>query len=66
VLTNVRVRVHDGAPSAAGPDDPFDLVGPRAVVRERLAHVKSLGFDDLVLVPDRHDTAYLEELRALA
>ena len=56
VLTNVRVRVDDGAPSAAGPDDPFDLVGPRAVVRERLAHVKALGFDDLVLVarPARH------------
>jgi alkanesulfonate monooxygenase SsuD/methylene tetrahydromethanopterin reductase-like flavin-dependent oxidoreductase (luciferase family) len=39
--------------------------GPRAVVEERLRHVRSLGFDDLVLVPARHDRAHLEELRAL-
>ena len=65
VLTNVHVRLDADRPSPSGPDDPFELVGPRAVVEERLRHVRALGFDDLVLVPARHDADHLEELRAL-
>ena len=65
VLTNVNVRLDEGAPSPSGPDDPFDLVGPREIVLERIRHVKALGFDDLVLVAPRHDPAHLEALRAL-
>ena len=40
-----------------GPDDPFNLVGPRSVILERLRHLRELGFDDVVLVPSRHDAA---------
>lgn len=65
VLTNVHVNLGAERPSAAGPDDPFDLVGPRAVVEERIRHVRALGFDDLVLVAARHDTEHLLALRAL-
>ena len=65
VLTNVHVNVQADRPSPSGPDDPFDLIAPRAVVEERLRHVQSLGFDDLVLVPARHDAEHLKELRAL-
>jgi hypothetical protein len=65
VLTNVNARFDVDAPSPSGPDDPFDLVAPRDVVLERLRHVESLGYDDLVLVATRHDTAHLEALRAL-
>jgi hypothetical protein len=53
------------APSPSGPDDPFNLVAPREIVLERIRHVKTLGFDDLVLVAPRHDAAHLEALRAL-
>lgn len=65
VLTNVNVRLDVDAPSPSGPDDPFDLVAPREIVLERIRHVKTLGFDDLVLVAPRHDAAHLEALRAL-
>ena len=65
VLTNVVVRLDAERPSPNGPDDPFDLIGPRSVALERLGHLKALGFDDVVLVPARHEAPYLEELRAL-
>jgi alkanesulfonate monooxygenase SsuD/methylene tetrahydromethanopterin reductase-like flavin-dependent oxidoreductase (luciferase family) len=65
VLTNVAVRLDAAEPSSTGPDDPFDLVCPRAVAVERLQHVRELGFDDVVLVAPRHDADYLKELRAL-
>ena len=65
VLTNVNVRLEAEKPSPDGPDDPFDLIGPRSVAVERLRHLRELGFDDVVLVPSRHDAAHLRELRAL-
>jgi alkanesulfonate monooxygenase SsuD/methylene tetrahydromethanopterin reductase-like flavin-dependent oxidoreductase (luciferase family) len=65
VLTNVNVRLEGEKPSPDGPDDPFDLVGPRTVALERLRHVKALGFDDVVLVAARHDASHLKDLRAL-
>ena len=65
VLTNVNVRLDAAEPSPSGPDDPFDLVGPRAVAVERLAHIQELGFDDVVLVTQRYDAGHLAELRAL-
>ena len=65
VLTNVNVRLETEKPSPDGPDDPFDLVAPRSVVIERLRHLKTLGFDDVVLVSARHDAPHLKELRAL-
>ena len=65
VLTNVVVRLDAETPSPNGPDDPFDLIGPRSVALERLRHLKALGFDDVVLVPARHEAPYLEEAPAL-
>jgi len=65
VLTNVAVRLDDAASSPDGPDDPFDLVCPRSVAIARIAHLKDLGFDDVVLVSQRHDDGSLKELRAL-
>ena len=65
VLTNVNVGLEAEKPSPDGPDDPFDLIGPRSVAVERLRHLRELGFDDVVLVPSRHDAAHLRELRAL-
>ena len=62
VLTNVNVRLAE-QPSPDGPDDPFDLIGPRSVAVDRLRHVRELGFDDVVLVASRHDAAHLRELR---
>ena len=53
-------------PSPDGPDDPCDLKCPRDVARERLHRLRGLGFDDVVLVPRRHDAEHLQELRALA
>jgi alkanesulfonate monooxygenase SsuD/methylene tetrahydromethanopterin reductase-like flavin-dependent oxidoreductase (luciferase family) len=64
VLTNVHVRFEKDA-SPAGPDDPYNLVGPREIVADRLRHAIELGFDDLVLVARRHDAEHLAELRAL-
>ena len=66
VLTNVAVRLDAAAPSSDAPDAPFDLVCPAAVASDRLQYVKSLGFDDVVLVANRYDDAHLAELRGLA
>src|SRR5262249_28187143 len=65
VLTNVAVRLDDTAASSDGPDDPFDLVCPRSVAIARIAHLKDLGFDDVVLVSRRQDGASLRGLRAV-
>jgi alkanesulfonate monooxygenase SsuD/methylene tetrahydromethanopterin reductase-like flavin-dependent oxidoreductase (luciferase family) len=65
VLTNVAVRLDAAEPSSGAPDAPFDLVCPPAVARERLQYVRDLGFDDVVLVANRHDDAHLAELRGL-
>jgi alkanesulfonate monooxygenase SsuD/methylene tetrahydromethanopterin reductase-like flavin-dependent oxidoreductase (luciferase family) len=65
VVTNVVVDLEQKTPSAAGPDDPFDLKCPRDVARERLHHLVRLGFDDVVLVVRRHDPGSLKELRDL-
>jgi alkanesulfonate monooxygenase SsuD/methylene tetrahydromethanopterin reductase-like flavin-dependent oxidoreductase (luciferase family) len=65
VLTNVNVGLEAEKPSPDGPDDPFDLIGPRSVALERLRHLRELGFDDVVLVAARHDAAHLQELREL-
>ena len=65
VLTNVNVGLEAEKPSPNGPDDPFDLIGPRSVAVERLRHLRELGFDDVVLVAARHDAAHLQELREL-
>ena len=35
------------------------------LARDRLERLCALGFDDVVLVPRRHDAAHLRELRAL-
>lgn len=66
VVTNVQVNLDSPAPSPAGPDDPCDLRCPLPIARERLQRLIGLGFDDVVLVPRRHDAAHLEELRDLA
>ncbi len=66
IVTNVVVDLESRAPSPDGPDDPCDLKCPREVVRERLHRLRKLGFDDVVMVPRRHDAAHLEELHALA
>jgi len=65
VLTNVNVGLEAEKPSPDGPDDPFDLIGPRSVAVERLRYLRELGFDDVVLVAARHDAAHLHELREL-
>lgn len=66
VVTNVVVDLEQKTASPAGPDDPFDLKCPREVARERLHHLCTLGFDDVVMVVRRHDAPYLNELRAIA
>lgn len=64
VVTNVAVHF-DGASSPDGPDDPCSLVGPKEIVRARVKRLADFGFDDLVLVPRRHDAGHLRELRGL-
>ena len=64
VVTNVVVNL-DSPASPTGPDDPYNLKCPKDVARERLHHLLALGYDDIILVPPRHDAAYLQELREL-
>lgn len=66
IVTNVVVDLESPTPSPDGPDDPCDLKCPRDVARKRLHRLRELGFDDIVLVPRRHDAEHLQELRALA
>jgi alkanesulfonate monooxygenase SsuD/methylene tetrahydromethanopterin reductase-like flavin-dependent oxidoreductase (luciferase family) len=65
VVTNVRVALDSPAASPDGPDDPFDLRCPRDVARERLHRLREWGFDDIVLVPGRHEAEHYHELREL-
>jgi alkanesulfonate monooxygenase SsuD/methylene tetrahydromethanopterin reductase-like flavin-dependent oxidoreductase (luciferase family) len=64
ILTNVHVEI-TGAASPENPEDPFNLVGPKNVVQDRLRRIADLGYDDLVMVARRHDTGHLADLRAL-
>ena len=65
ILTNVVVRLDSPTASPEGPDDPFDLACPPEIARQRVARIRSLGYDDLVLVSRRHDEAHLRQLRGL-
>jgi alkanesulfonate monooxygenase SsuD/methylene tetrahydromethanopterin reductase-like flavin-dependent oxidoreductase (luciferase family) len=65
VVTNVVVRLEEQDASPDGPDDPCNLQCPTATARERLERLHALGFDDVVLVPRRHEADALRELRAL-
>jgi alkanesulfonate monooxygenase SsuD/methylene tetrahydromethanopterin reductase-like flavin-dependent oxidoreductase (luciferase family) len=65
VVTNVVVHLQADEPSRDGPDDPCDLQCRTDLARERLQRLHDLGFDDVVLVPRRHDAEHLRELRDL-
>jgi alkanesulfonate monooxygenase SsuD/methylene tetrahydromethanopterin reductase-like flavin-dependent oxidoreductase (luciferase family) len=66
VATNVVVNLDARPASPDGPDDPCDLKCPPDAARERLHRLRQLGFDDVVLVPRRHDAEHLGELHELA
>ena len=63
IVTNVRIDLDAAAASPDGPDDPYDLRCPRPIAQARLQQLLALGFDDIVLVPRRHDAGHLKELR---
>jgi alkanesulfonate monooxygenase SsuD/methylene tetrahydromethanopterin reductase-like flavin-dependent oxidoreductase (luciferase family) len=65
IVTNVRVDLDSAAASPAGPEDPCDLKGTPEIARERLHRLREWGYDDIVLVPGRHEAAHLQQLRAL-
>jgi alkanesulfonate monooxygenase SsuD/methylene tetrahydromethanopterin reductase-like flavin-dependent oxidoreductase (luciferase family) len=64
IVTNVRVDL-DSAVSPDGPEDPCDLKGTPEIARERLHRLREWGYDDIVLVPGRHEAAHLQQLREL-
>ena len=64
IVTNIVVSF-EADPSPDGPEDAVTLVGPPATVADRLRRLSALGFDDIVLVPHRHDAEHLAELRSL-
>jgi hypothetical protein len=65
VATNVVAELESPVASPDGPDDPCDLKCPPDVARARLARLRGLGFDDVVLVTRRHDAERLQELHEL-
>ena len=65
VATNVVAELESPVASPEGPDDPCDLKCPLEVARARLARLRGLGFDDVVLVTRRHDAERLQELHEL-
>jgi alkanesulfonate monooxygenase SsuD/methylene tetrahydromethanopterin reductase-like flavin-dependent oxidoreductase (luciferase family) len=65
IVTNVRVDLDSPAASPDGPEDPCDLKGTLEIARERLHRLREWGYDDIVLVPGQHETAHLQQLRAL-
>ena len=65
VVTNVVIALDSDKTSPDGADDPCDLQCPKQIARERLHRLCALGFDDVVLVPRRHDAETLQELREL-
>jgi len=64
IVTNVRVDL-DSPASPDGPEDPCDLKGTPEIARERLHRLREWGYDDIVLVPGRHEAAHLQQLREL-
>lgn len=65
IVTNVRVDLDSPAASPDGPEDPCDLKGTPEIARERLHRLREWGYDDIVLVPGRHEAAHLQQLREL-
>ena len=65
IVTNVRVDLDSAAVSPDGPEDPCDLKGTPEIARERLHRLREWGYDDIVLVPGRHEAAHLQQLREL-
>jgi alkanesulfonate monooxygenase SsuD/methylene tetrahydromethanopterin reductase-like flavin-dependent oxidoreductase (luciferase family) len=65
IVTNVRVDLDSAASSPEGPEDPCELKGTPEIARERLHRLREWGYDDIVLVPGRHEAAHLQQLRAL-
>ena len=65
IVTNVRVDLDSAAASPDGSEDPCDLKGTPEIARERLHRLREWGYDDIVLVPGRHEAAHLQQLRAL-
>ena len=65
IVTNVRVDLESPTASPDGPEDPCDLKGTPDIARERLHRLRGWGYDDIVLVPGRHEAAHLQQLRAL-
>jgi alkanesulfonate monooxygenase SsuD/methylene tetrahydromethanopterin reductase-like flavin-dependent oxidoreductase (luciferase family) len=65
VVTNVRVDLDSPAGSPDGPEDQCDLKGTPEIARERLHRLREWGYDDIVLVPGRHEAAHLQQLREL-
>jgi alkanesulfonate monooxygenase SsuD/methylene tetrahydromethanopterin reductase-like flavin-dependent oxidoreductase (luciferase family) len=65
IVTNVRVDLDSPTVSPDGPEDPCDLKGTPEIARERLHRLREWGYDDIVLVPGRHEAAHLQQLRAL-
>jgi alkanesulfonate monooxygenase SsuD/methylene tetrahydromethanopterin reductase-like flavin-dependent oxidoreductase (luciferase family) len=65
IVTNVRVDLDSPAGSPDGPEDPCDLKGTPEIARERLHRLREWGYDDIVLVPGRHEAAHLQQLREL-
>ena len=65
IVTNVRVDLDSPAASPDGPEDPCDLKGTSEIARERLHRLREWGYDDIVLVPSRHEAALLQQLREL-
>jgi alkanesulfonate monooxygenase SsuD/methylene tetrahydromethanopterin reductase-like flavin-dependent oxidoreductase (luciferase family) len=63
VITNVAADL-DAVASPDGGDDPVELVGPPAVVGERLARLDALGVHDVVVVTRAHGAGDLARLRA--
>jgi len=65
VATNVVMDLEAETASPDGPDDPCDLRCPPAIARQRLHRLRGMGFDDIVLVPRRHDAEHLQEIQDL-
>jgi len=65
IVTNVRVDLDSPGASPDGPEDPCDLKGTPEIARERLHRLREWGYDDIVLVPGRHEAAHLRQLREL-
>lgn len=65
VVTNLLIDLSGPDTDAENPDDPVSLVCSPPIARDRIARLRDIGFDDIILLSQRQTPQTLESVRAI-